>query len=109
MGFQVKSVNKEMRDISSTTTQHHHSLLLPSPPTVFTQGQNICLLYSPTRFSICFAYAEYFQLINMSNLGLFPGLGPTRAEFDNTTVLNATNPDTLLGYAHGMFPRGICC
>lgn len=44
-----------------------------------------------------FVYAENVQLINMANLGVFPGLGPTRAEFDNNTVLTALNPDPLLG------------
>ncbi|KAJ5910742.1 uncharacterized protein N7473_000045 [Penicillium subrubescens] len=41
----------------------------------------------------------------MANLGIFPGLGPTRAEFDNNTILNAPNPDPLLGYAYGPIPN----
>jgi hypothetical protein len=45
----------------------------------------------------------------MSNLGLYPSLGLTRAEFDNNTVLNAINPDPLLGYTYSIFPGGIYC
>ncbi|OOQ86329.1 hypothetical protein PEBR_21913 [Penicillium brasilianum] len=41
----------------------------------------------------------------MANLGIFPALGPTRDQFDNYAVLNAVNPDPLLGYAHGPIPN----
>ncbi|OQD78905.1 hypothetical protein PENANT_c072G05171 [Penicillium antarcticum] len=41
----------------------------------------------------------------MVNLGVFPGLGLTRADFDNNSVLNVVNPDPLTGYAYSPIPN----
>ena len=40
--------------------------------------------------------------MKMANLGLFPGVGLTRLDFDNNTVLNTTDPDTVLGDPYSM-------